>query len=96
MKREAANWPQAVVFDLDGTLIDSAHDFADALNYTLDVRHLAPFPVAQVKAMVGGGIAKLVERALRAHGVPDVELLPLAADFVNYYGKNLVRRTTLL
>ncbi|MGO9484357.1 MAG: phosphoglycolate phosphatase [Rhodomicrobium sp.] len=95
MEREAPDWPQAVVFDLDGTLIDSAHDLADALNYALDVRHLAPFPVAQVKEMVGGGIPKLVERALRAHGVADVELLPLAADFVNYYGKNLVRRTTL-
>ncbi len=95
MKREPNNWPLAVVFDLDGTLIDSAHDLADALNYTLGVRGLGPFSVAQVKEMVGGGIAKLVERALLAHGVSDAELLPLAADFVNYYRENLVRRTTL-
>ncbi len=95
MKREPNNWPLAVVFDLDGTLIDSAHDLADALNYTLGVRGHKPFSVPQVKEMVGGGMVKLVERALHAHGVPDAELLPLAADFVNYYRENLVRRTTL-
>jgi phosphoglycolate phosphatase len=95
MKREPQDWPLAVVFDLDGTLIDSAHDLADALNYTMGLRGHPPFPVAQVKEMVGGGIPKLVERALRAHGVPDAELLPLAADFLNYYRDNLVRRTSL-
>ena len=95
MKHEPQDWPLAVVFDLDGTLIDSAADLADALNYTLGLRGFNPLPVAQVKEMVGGGIPKLVERGLRAHGVPDVELSPLAADFLNYYRDNLVRRTTL-
>ena len=38
MKREPQDWPLAVVFDLDGTLIDSAADLADALNYTLGLR----------------------------------------------------------
>jgi len=95
MKREPQDWPLAVVFDLDGTLIDSAHDLADALNYTLGLRGYAPFPVAKVKEMIGGGISKLVERALRAHGVSEIELLPLAADFLYYYEENLVRHTTL-
>jgi phosphoglycolate phosphatase len=95
MKRVPQDWPLAVVFDLDGTLIDSAGDLADALNHTLGLRGFKPLPVAQVKQMVGGGIPKLVERGLRAHGVPDVELLPIAADFLNYYRNNLVRHTTL-
>ncbi|MFZ0571050.1 MAG: HAD-IA family hydrolase [Rhodomicrobium sp.] len=95
MKREPRDWPLAVVFDLDGTLIDSAADLADALNYALGLRKLSPFPIAQVKEMIGGGIPKLVERALRANGVTEVELLPLAADFVEYYRKNLTTRTTL-
>ncbi len=95
MKREPKDWPLAVVFDLDGTLIDSAADLADALNYALGLRNLSPFPISQVKEMVGGGIPKLVERALRAHGVSEVELLPLAADFVKYYRENLTTRTTL-
>jgi phosphoglycolate phosphatase len=95
MKRKPQDWPLAVVFDLDGTLADSVADLRDALNYALGVRNLAPFPLEQVKEMVGGGIPKLVERALTAHGVKDVELLPLAADFVKYYQDNLTLRTTL-
>jgi phosphoglycolate phosphatase len=95
MKGRPQDWPLAVVFDLDGTLIDSAADLASALNYALGLRKLPPFPIDQVKEMIGGGIPKLVERALSAHGVSDVELLPLAADFVQYYRKNLTTRTTL-
>ncbi len=95
MKRTPKDWPLAVVFDLDGTLIDSAADLRDALNYALAVRNIEPFTLNQVKEMVGGGIPKLVERALHAHGVSNVQLLPLATDFVKYYRENLTRRTTL-
>lgn len=95
MKGRPQDWPLAVVFDLDGTLIDSAADLASALNYALGLRKLPPFAIDHVKAMIGGGIPKLIERALRAHGVSDLELLPLAADFVQYYRKNLTTRTTL-
>ena len=95
MKREPQDWPLAVVFDLDGTLIDSAADIANALNCALGLRNFAPFPIGQVKEMIGGGIPKLVERALRAHGVSENELLPLAADFVKYYRENLTACTTL-
>ncbi len=95
MKREPADWPRAVVFDLDGTLIDSAADLQDALNYALGLRNLPPFTLPEVKQMVGGGIPKLVERALKAHGVRDMELLPLAADFTKYYRGNLTLRTLL-
>ncbi|MGO9547716.1 MAG: HAD-IA family hydrolase [Rhodomicrobium sp.] len=95
MKRKPEDWPLAVVFDLDGTLIDSAADIAHALNLALGTRNLAPFSVDRVTEMVGGGVPKLVERALLAHGVSDVELLPLAADFVQFYRENLTTRTTL-
>lgn len=95
MKREAQDWPLAVVFDLDGTLVDSAHDLADALNYALGLRGYGMFPLARVKEMIGGGIPKLLEQAIRAHGVSEAELLPMAADFLYYYQENLVRRTTL-
>jgi phosphoglycolate phosphatase len=95
MRREPEDWPLAVVFDLDGTLIDSAADIAHALNRALGMRNLPPFSVGQVKGMVGGGVPKLVERALLAHGVSDIELLPLAADFVQFYRQNLTVRTTL-
>jgi phosphoglycolate phosphatase len=84
-----------VVFDLDGTLIDSAQDIAHALNAALSVRGLPPFSAGEVKAMIGGGVPKLVERALLARGVSRLGLLPLAADFVRYYRANLTTHTTL-
>jgi phosphoglycolate phosphatase len=95
MKHEPEDWPLAVVFDLDGTLIDSVADIAHALNRALALHDLPPFPVEQVKAMVGGGVPQLVERALIAHGLTARELLPLAADFIQYYRQNLTAHTTL-
>jgi len=62
--------PQAVVFDLDGTLIDSAPDLRAAVNRLLAGLGRPPLPVEAVKAMVGDGVARLVERAFAATGGP--------------------------
>ncbi|TIS52912.1 MAG: phosphoglycolate phosphatase [Mesorhizobium sp.] len=62
--------PRAILFDLDGTLIDSAPDIAAAVNELLAGRDLPPLRVDQVKAMIGGGVGKLVERAFAASGAP--------------------------
>jgi phosphoglycolate phosphatase len=62
--------PKAILFDLDGTLIDSAPDIASAVNELLDGRGLPPLTLAQVKSMIGNGIEKLVERAFAASGRP--------------------------
>lgn len=66
---EIGAWPRAVVFDLDGTLVDSAPDIAAALNTALSESGLAAYSIDGVKAMVGGGVAKLVERALGGRNV---------------------------
>lgn len=58
------SWPHAIVFDLDGTLIDSVGDIADVLNDCLRDETLAPFPEAAVVSMIGGGGKLLIERAL--------------------------------
>jgi phosphoglycolate phosphatase len=63
------SWPRAVVFDLDGTLVDSAPDIMAALNATLVADGVAPFDIERVKTMVGGGSRRLIERALAARGV---------------------------
>jgi phosphoglycolate phosphatase len=59
---------EAVVLDLDGTLVDSVGDIADALNRALCEAGLAGFDESAVKRMVGGGGRRLVERALAATG----------------------------
>ncbi|MEM7397482.1 MAG: HAD-IIIA family hydrolase [Pseudomonadota bacterium] len=60
---------QAVIFDLDGTLADTAGDLALAIERTLADFDLPPHPKDVVQGMVGEGLRKLVERAFAEHGV---------------------------
>jgi phosphoglycolate phosphatase len=91
-------WPQAVLFDLDGTLIDSAGDIAAAINEVLSGDRLGPLPVTQVRSMVGNGVRRLVERAYEASGEPldDITLDERYARMMKVYGNHLTRLTTLL
>jgi phosphoglycolate phosphatase len=62
---------QAIIFDLDGTLVDSAEDLRAALNVMLKDLDLRAIEASEIKAMIGDGVLKLVERALVAtHGEP--------------------------
>ena len=59
----------AVIFDLDGTLIDSAPDIAAVVNRVLAADGLAPHSLEVVRGMIGDGAKQLLERAFAAHGV---------------------------
>ncbi len=72
-----------IVFDLDGTLIDSAADIAHAANATLKEVGAQPLSVSEARGFVGAGAPKFVERMARARGLDDVTtLLPR---FVHHY-----------
>ena len=58
-----------IVFDLDGTLIDSARDLADSTNEMLASYGAAPRALDDIALMIGDGAKKLVERALAASGL---------------------------
>jgi phosphoglycolate phosphatase len=79
--------PSAIVWDLDGTLVDSAPDLAWALNTVLDKRGFFTHSIDTVRTMIGNGVPKLVERGFNAIGVrPDPEQLDeLIAVFVKEY-----------
>lgn len=67
---------RAVLFDLDGTLIDSAPDIAAALNIVLNEAGRASLTVADVRMLIGEGVARLVEKAFVLSGsLPDVDTL---------------------
>jgi phosphoglycolate phosphatase len=65
---------RVLVLDLDGTLVDTVPDLAAALNRLMALRGLPAFSEAETAAMVGDGVAKLVERAFAARGrAPDAD-----------------------
>ena len=81
-----------VIFDLDGTLIDSRQDLADSVNALLVELGAAPLSLDDVTAMVGEGAAVLVSRALKASGLsPDT---PHALErFLVHYDDRLTAHT---
>lgn len=81
-----------VVFDLDGTLIDSRRDLADATNSMLAEYGGPPLAVDLVAAMVGEGAAVLVRRALATAGL-DVDEREAIARFLVHYHARLTAHT---
>ena len=51
-----------IVFDLDGTLVDTAPDLVASLNIILTREGMAPLPLASARNMIGGGARKMLER----------------------------------
>jgi len=88
----------AVLFDLDGTLIDSVADLAAATNRILTERGHDALSVDQVRTMIGDGMPRLVERAFLAHGVElDSKTLANETDAVVLsYESDLHSNTVLL
>jgi len=78
---------KAIIFDLDGTLIDSAPDLRTACNKLLAVHQRRPITMEETKKFVGNGAAKLVERAFAATGasVQDQEIATLTKGFLAFY-----------
>jgi phosphoglycolate phosphatase len=73
---------KAVLIDLDGTLLDTIHDLAEAANRTRVVLGMEELPVEQIKAFVGKGVPSLVKRTLAAGGdvEPEPQLLQQALE----------------
>jgi phosphoglycolate phosphatase len=78
----------AVIFDLDGTLVDSAPDLAAAANALLAEHALPPLKTDEIAAMVGDGVAKLVERALVARQSSGAPLADAVARFMAFYERH--------
>jgi phosphoglycolate phosphatase len=83
----------AIIFDLDGTLVDSARDLRDAANILLAEEGLRAVTLGETKAMIGDGVARLVERALAATGGDLARLPVLAERFLAIYEANASRHT---
>ena len=76
-----------IVFDLDGTLVDTAPDLVAALNYVLQREGLPLVPMASARTMIGAGARKLIERGLELDGrtMSAQDIDRLTGDFITYY-----------
>jgi len=85
----------AVVFDLDGTLVDSAEDIARCANYALQHHGFAPLPHATLQGYIGDGARKLIARACGRpeHSDTVAQLLPT---FLAYYEEHAAAHTQLM
>ena len=90
--------PRAVLFDLDGTLIDSVPDITLSVNELLASEQLPALEEAQVRRMVGHGIRSLVRKVYLAQGIAlDVASLDCRTDaMLEIYPRHLTGGTTLM
>jgi phosphoglycolate phosphatase len=80
-----------IVFDLDGTLIDTAPDLIATLNVVLTKEGLPPVPYDQARILIGGGAKAMLARGLAAEGrdASPAQLDKLFVDFVIYYSAHI-------
>lgn len=78
---------QLAIFDLDGTLLDTLADLRQGINYALGTQGFVPRSMAEVRAFVGNGIWKLVERAVPA-GTSEAQMDAVYEAFNPYYARH--------
>ena len=74
-----------VIFDLDGTLLDTIADLAESTNHALKQLGYPTHDVETIRTFVGNGINKLLERALPAHEQTEENVKLMRSHFVPYY-----------
>jgi phosphoglycolate phosphatase len=84
-----------IVFDLDGTLVDTAPDLVDTLNAILARHDVTPVAFDQARTMIGAGVKPLLERALATR---DIRLAPealdaLFAEYLQLYAEHIADRS---
>jgi len=84
-----------IVFDLDGTLVDTAPDLIDTLNVVLAREGLPGMPFDAARPMIGGGARGLIERALAAEGRTEAkaDVDRMFAAFIEHYAAHIADRS---
>ena len=82
----------AVIFDLDGTLLNTLGDLRAATNHALEVRGLPPHSMEEIRQFIGNGIRLLICRAM-PEGTSEAEIDAALDDFKAYYAAHIHDRT---
>lgn len=82
-----------LIFDLDGTLLNTIADLGTAVNYALERNGFPEHPLNAYNMMVGNGVRRLIERAIPSENRSDETINRLLAAFREYYDEHLCDRT---
>jgi phosphoglycolate phosphatase len=84
-----------LVFDLDGTLVDTAPDLVDTLNVVFTQEGLPTVPFDKARNLIGGGARRMIERGLQAEGrsCAPAEVDRLFAQFIDHYAAHIADRS---
>ena len=92
-----------ILFDLDGTLVDTAPDLMNAHNHVMKKYGYPTKSTEEIRKLVGKGAGALIGRSIwgqakkEFHSVNDLKLKKqMSKDFVNFYGKNIINQSTLI
>lgn len=86
------NKMDTIIFDLDGTLLDTLEDLTDAVNYALNTYHMPTRTIDEVRCFVGNGVRTLMIRAV-PQGEENPRFEEVFAAFKEYYGEHCNDKT---
>jgi phosphoglycolate phosphatase len=84
-----------IVFDLDGTLVDTAPDLIDTLNVIFEREDMPPVPYDTARNLIGGGARAMIARGIEAEGrvLTPAKVEQMFADFIAYYSEHIADRS---
>lgn len=81
-----------IIFDLDGTLLNTLEDLTDSVNHAMEEFHLQTRTIEEVRGFVGNGVAKLIERCI-PQGIENPLYEEILASFKEYYALHCEDKT---
>lgn len=75
---------ELIVFDMDGTILDTLEDLKNSMNHTLKLYNMPERTLDEIRSFVGNGIRKLIERAA-VSGTPETIIEAIHKDFMKHY-----------
>ena len=81
-----------IIFDLDGTLLDTLEDITDSANFSLTMHGFPCRKIEEIRSFVGNGVARLIELAI-PDGINNPQYEKCLADFRHHYSRNMQNKT---
>lgn len=76
---------ELIIFDMDGTILDTLEDLKNSMNHTLKLHHMPERTLDEIRSFVGNGIRTLIERAV-VNGTLEHQMNEIQGDFMEHYG----------